>query len=271
MNRIAFRIDDIGACSKRYEIYSNRVWKIGRFKISGNWLYLKYLPRIRKWGPYREMRAGEWYAIFDLLEEFKSKLTVGVTAAWAISENQLIPFPMRFEREASALKDGVESGLVEIANHGLTHCVLKDNLFKPRWFSGNRKYHREFWDWVPTNIQETQLRRAQEILENYFQVKVVTLIPPGNVFSDATLEIGKKLGLIYISCNTPPGWRNGVVIIGDQGIVPFHDRDIVINGTDWFRKLLQKYQQQRHCFVKELGETLDMEVSQGGASEKKTL
>lgn len=61
-----------------------------------------------------------------------------MTASWAV------PFPVRFRKEAAALKAGVAEELIEIANHGWTQCVLQENLFKPRWFEVNRTFHREF-------------------------------------------------------------------------------------------------------------------------------
>lgn len=253
---IALRLDDVGASTKKHEVYSNHVWKVGRPGISANWLFLKYLPVFKKWGPYREMTAQEWYVIYDLLETCDAKLTVAVTAAWAESEKNLIPFPMRFPEEAAALKEGSEQGLIELANHGLTHCVLKDNAFKPKWFSSNRRYHREFWDWIPHEIQEEHIRQSQDILQNWFDTEIVTFVPPGNVFIDATLETAQRYGLRYVSCSTPRRIHGQMVIIGDEQVLPFHDRDIVFNGVEWLRQLIANQEGKRFCFVRELGEEI---------------
>ena len=75
-------------------------------------------------------------------------MTVAVTAAWAERSDRVTPFPERCPSAAVAFKEGVRRGLIEIANHGLTHCVLDRNLFRLHWFSSNRTYHREFWPWV---------------------------------------------------------------------------------------------------------------------------
>lgn len=261
---VALRMDDVGASSKKYEVYSNFVWKVSykgqtlrykgrklKFPV-GNWLFLKYLRGLKAWGPYREMTAQEWAAIYRLLEQFEAKLTVGVTAAWVESEQQLIPFPERFPEEASMLKEGVQQGLLEIANHGLSHCVLRKNAFKPKWFRSNREQHREFWDWLPPNVHEEHLRRAQDILQTYFQTQVVTFIPPGNVFADATLEAAQKYGLRYVSCKTAPGIYQQLRIIGNQRVLPFHDRDLVLNGVIWLEQLLRQYPNTTFCFVKDL-------------------
>ena len=253
---IALRLDDVGASTKKYEVYSDKVWRIGRSRISANWLFLKYLSPFRKWGVYREMTAQEWYSIHNLLEEYGAKLTVAVTAAWAQSEEDLIPFPVRFPEQAAALKEGLEEGLIEIANHGLTHCVLKDNVFKPKWFSSNRRYHREFWDWIPLEIQEEHIRQSQDILQSWFDTEIVTFVPSGSVFTDTTLEIAQRYGLRYVSCNTPRRIYGQMVIIGDEQVVPFHDRDIVLNGVVWLRQLIANQEGKRFCFVKELGERI---------------
>lgn len=266
---IALRLDDVGASSKKYEVYSDRVWKLrirGRtlkirnrkLKISvGNWLFLKYLPAFKAWGPYREMTDQEWYAVYDVLEQFHARLTVAVTAAWVESEKNLIPFPRRFPEEATVLKEGLRQGLLEIANHGLTHCVLKNNAFRPRWFSSNRDYHREFWDWLSPELHEEHIRRSQDILQTYFQTDIVTFVAPGNVFTDVTLEYAQKYGIRYVSCKVSPRIYNQLVIIGDERVAPFHDREIVLNGVEWLRRRLTSLKEKQFWFVKELGECFE--------------
>ena len=250
---VALRLDDVGASTKRYEVYSNHSWRLGRVRFSGNWLFLKYLPPFKRWGPYREMTAKEWLKIFDILQRYDARLTVGVTAAWARSENEWVPFPEKFPEEGAVLKDGVERGLIEIANHGLTHCVLEGNAFKPKLLSGNRRYHREFWDWVPAEVQEDHVLRSQEILQTFFQTEVVTFVPPGNVFTDATVEIAQRHGLRYISCRTPRRAHGDVAIIGDEQVLAFHDRDIVFKGVEWLRRLIVDQEGKRFSLVRELG------------------
>ena len=275
MNIIALRLDDVGASTKKHEVYSKYVWKLkikgqtlkikGRkLKVHiGNWLFLKYLPAFKAWGPYREMTGQEWYAVYDLLEHFQAKLTVAITAAWAKSEEELIPFPYRFPEEAAALKEGLQQGLLEIANHGLTHCVLKNNAFKPRWFSGNRQYHREFWDWIPPEVHEKHIRQSQDILQAYFQTDIVTFVLPGNVFTDDTLDYAWKYGLRYVSCKTLPRMYKQITIISDERLIPFHDREIVLNGVEWLRQLLMGLKEKEFCFVKELSIRRYLQQSDG--------
>ena len=66
---IALRMDDVGASTKKYEVYSK--------KIFGNFLFLKRLKYFKAWGPYRELNEFEWNDILKLLYNFNCKLTVG--------------------------------------------------------------------------------------------------------------------------------------------------------------------------------------------------
>jgi hypothetical protein len=250
--RRALRLDDVGASSKRYEVYSNRSWRWGPLRVSGNWLFLKYLPGWKSGGPYREMHASEWRDVFEILRAASARMTVAITAAWADRADRLTPFPIRFPEEAEALKDGVRQGLIEIANHGLTHCVLEGNAFRPRWMTSNRTFHREFWDWVPLSVQEAHIGRAQDILQGYFGVPVVTFVPPGNVFTDGTLAIAERHGLRYVSCQTPPGTWGALDVLGNENVVPFHDKDLVVNGPGWLRSLIDGQAGAQCCAVADL-------------------
>jgi len=256
----ALRLDDVGASSKRYEVHSERTWRLGSWTISANWLFLKYLRGLGRWGVYREMRADEWLEVLRLLENHRARLTVSVTAAWADSQARLVPFPKKFPEQAATLKEGAQAGLLEIANHGLCHCVLTRNAFKPKWFAGNRPFHREFWDWVPPSVHEDHIRRSQDILHGYFEEDIVTFVPPGNVFTDQTLEIAGRYGLRYVSCQTRPRACGNLAVIGDEHVTPLHDRDIVLQGVRWFERLLESVAGKRLCFVRELGA---MAVSRG--------
>ena len=250
--RVALRLDDVGASSKRYEVYSNRHWRWGPLRVSGNWLFLKYLPGWKACGPYRELRAEEWYEVFDVLDAASARMTVAVTASWADRSDKVTPFPVRFPGQAKALGEGVRRGLVEIANHGLTHCVLEGDRFHPHWFESNRRYHREFWDWVPPDVQEHHIRRSQEILQDCFDVPVVTFVPPGNVCSSETLAIARRFGIRYVSCNAPPASPDGVIAIGNEDVLPFHDRDIVLHGVAWLRDLIARQNGAQCCAVADL-------------------
>lgn len=247
MSTICLRIDDIGASSKRFEIYSKR------WRGLGNTLFLKYLPGFRAWGPYREMTADDWEAVYRILRHRGAKLTVAVTGAWVERDATLVPFPEKFPEEAAKLKEGLQAGLLEIANHGLTHCVLQDFRFRPKAFGSNRKDHREFWEWLPEATHLDHLRRSQDILQGYFQDTVTTLVPPGNVFCDATLRAASRVGIERVNCNTPGRAYPGLEIIGNDRVFAFHDRELVLFGARWLEeKLIAMPVDARFVFAREL-------------------
>ena len=255
MIRTALRIDDIGASTKLYEVYSKRLF--------GNFLYLKYLKSFRAWGPYREMSVEEWEEVFEILEQFNAKLTVGVTAGWIERDGNLTPFPEKFSEEAQILKDGLNEGLLEIANHGLTHCVVGKHL--PRLFSSNRQYHREFWESLPRKIHFDHLKQSQRILQDYFKTKITTLIPPGNVFSEDTVDAASKFGINRINYRKMENSslnENLIIIDGEttykksislKSVIRFHDREIIIEGVDWLKRKLESIPPDtKFVFVKNL-------------------
>lgn len=254
---IAFRMDDVGASSKRYEIYSDKEWRAGCVRVSANWLFLKYLPSLRKWGPYRELKPSEWEAILQLLQDFDAKLTVAITACWADSETRLTSFPEKFPAQAELIKQGCKLGLIEVANHGLTHVVLENNVFRPKWFEGNRRFHREFVDQVPATIQENNIKKAQDILQSFFEEKVVTLVPPGNAFSEQTIDFAAKHGIKYISCDTASSSRNGLTVLGNRSTKAFHDREVVLEGVGWLEDSLTELSGMEYVFVRDLAERME--------------
>src|SRR5262245_46231072 len=81
---LALRLDDVGAASKQHEVYGATRIPVGslRLPFPGNLLFLKYLPPIKRWGPYPELTAAEWHAILAALAERGATLTVAVTAGW---------------------------------------------------------------------------------------------------------------------------------------------------------------------------------------------
>ena len=51
---------------------------------------------------------------------------------------------------------------------------------------------------------------------------------------------------------TAPGTYQQLRIIGNQGVLPFHDRDLVLNGVVWLEQLLRQHPNTTFCFVKDL-------------------
>ena len=239
---VALRMDDVGAASKRNEVYGITRLRVGPLAVPfpGNLLFLKYLPPIKRWGPYRELDARDWQAVLDLLAARGSRMTVGITAGWVEPDGSVTPYPKKFREASRLVREGTERGLLEVANHGYTHCVLKDGRFRPRWFSGNRADHREFYDWLPEGVHRDHLRRAQDILQGFLGRAVVTLVPPGNVLSRKTLAAAAESGIRYVSCLGAERWApaDGLRLIDDARVVAFHDRDVVRSGPAWLDRAL---------------------------------
>lgn len=241
---IALRIDDIGASTKVYEIYSKK------WRGLANILFLKRLKSLKAWAPYPEMTAYQWEDVLALLRKYGAKLTVGITATWVNYDGSLEPFPEKFPTQTKLLKAAQKEGLVEIANHGLTHCVLQDFLFRPRWFSSNRNYHREFWDWIDKELHLEHIKRSQKILCEAFDTEIVTLIPPGNVYCDYTLEAAEKYGIKVVNCQTVARKDPSISILSNERVIAFHDKEIVEEGPQWLENILKGC--HKFAFVKEL-------------------
>ncbi len=244
--KIVFRMDDVGAASKKWEVYGKGYLECVFFKLRlplvTNFLFIKYLPMFKSWGPYDELTAGQWTEILDILRESGSSMTVGITAGWVEKDGTIIPFPEKFPEQAKVIRQGLKEGLIDIANHGLTHCVIGKHL--PRWFSSNRTYHREFWNWVPIDTQRKHIERSLKILSGFFGVEIDTLIPPGNVWTTDTERIANANGIRYISSDSrvaPDGTvSNGITYIS-RDVFAFHDRELSIFGTDWLKDSIATY------------------------------
>jgi len=256
---VALRLDDVGAASKRHEVYGETRVRVGgvRVPFPGNFLFIKYLPPFRRWGPYRELGPDEWERVMGCLESAGARMTVAITAGWVEDDGTVTPFPRKFPASAERIREGVERGLVEVANHGYTHCVLRDRLFRPRLFASNRQFHREFYDWLPADTHRAHLTRAQDILQEFFHTRVVTLVPPGNVFAAATLEAAAAAGIRYVSCLSPGRLSgvSGLTWVAGRDVVALHDRDLVLGGVDALRRRLAA-RDATFVTVREVGERL---------------
>ena len=226
-------MDDVGSSSKQFEVYSNFFW--------GNLLFLKYFTPFAAWGPYIELTEKMWKEILQILANLNVKMTVAITACWVEKDGSLIPFTRKFPKQAAALKKGVEEGLIEVANHGLTHCVVGKHL--PRLFSSNRKFHREFWKWIPKEIHYRHLEESQKKLQDYFG-KVLTFVPPGGVWTKDTEIAAFKSNIRYLCASSSlvktGKLSNGLIYIEDSDNLVFHDRDISKNGINWLKDKLKQ-------------------------------
>ena len=132
--------------------------------------------------------------------------------------------------------------------------MTEDNAFKPKLFTSNRKFHREFWDWIDPPIHERNIKKAQDILQGYFNKPVVTFVPPGNVFTEDTLKAAEKHGLCFVNCQTQSRMRGDQVILGNEQVVAFHDRELVLYGIGWLKDLIAKHSEKEFYTVGELAQ-----------------
>jgi len=257
----ALRLDDVGAASKRHEVYGTTRIRVGPLALPfpGNFLFLKYIPPVKRWGPYRELTAEEWERILAVLEAAGARMTIGVTAGWVEADGRIVPFPRKFPEAAGVIRGAVDRGLLEVANHGYTHCVLAGRRFLPRLFSGNRTDHREFHDWLPDATHRDHVARAQAILQDFLGRPVVTFVPPGNVFGRATLAAAAEAGCRYVSCLDPGRWGAvpGLTFVDDGDVLALHDRDIVCGGGVAVLDRLVAGRDRAFVTVAELGARLE--------------
>ena len=258
---VALRMDDVGAASKKHEVYGLTRIPLGPFAVPfpGNFLFLKYIPPIKRWGPYRELTADEWERVLVELGDAGARMTVAVTAGWVEADGTIVPFPRKFPDAAVTIRAGMDKGLLEVANHGYTHCVLEGGRFRPRRFSGNRQDHREFYEWLPEETHREHLRRSQAILQEFFARSVVTFAPPGNVFARKTLAAVAAEGIRYVSCLEPGRWGAvaGLTFVGEADVVALHDRDVVIGGVARLRRILRGHRATPLVTVREVGQRLE--------------
>jgi peptidoglycan/xylan/chitin deacetylase (PgdA/CDA1 family) len=252
-------MDDVFACSKKYEVYGREdivFWKVGvPISCLSNFLFMKYVWGFRKRLPYREINAEEWKSIFEIFNRYNAKITIGITATWVEKDSNLTPFFEKFPKEANVLREGMKEGLVEIANHGYTHCVVGKHL--PRPFSSNRILHREFWDWVPVEVHKKHMELSQRLISQYFGKQCETFIPPGHVWTKDTERFAFENGIRYLSAREalcPTGTQsNGLTYIGEKKQITFHDRDLVLNGINWLADLMKRNSDKKMVTVAELG------------------
>ena len=131
--------------------------------------------------------------------------------------------------------------------------MLENLHFKPKLWGSVRKYHREFWEWLDEEIHYRHLQQSQEILQNYFQTEVTTFVPPGNVFAPQTIEAAKGLGIQLVNSQTQNQMGAEIRIVGNDHVIDFHDRELVLFGVNWLEKKIALVpEKEEFCFVKDL-------------------
>ncbi len=234
MEKLTFRIDDIGASTKQFEQYGG--WKIGNF-----WFFKRIWP-FKKWGPYKELTAEEWEKFLQVFEKCGIVPIVAITACWAEKDGSLTPFPKKFPEEALFLKQAANMGKIIIANHGLTHCIVGKHL--PKLFSSNRKFHREFWPEMKQGLHTEHIFKSQEILEKYFEKPITIFVPPGSIWTKDTYFALKKTNIGQVISSRfmvdSSEKMQGIEFIDDKsGFFCLHDKDLKEKGIKWLKEKIK--------------------------------
>lgn len=159
------RIDDLGASSKRYERWSHHTW-------ANVWpLYNRQF--FGAWGPYRELTADELDQIFKVVAHASKTITVAITAYWVKRNGSLMAYHRRFPAQAAMVAYWARRGVVEVAAHGMTHCV--PGFHRHRWIGNNRYWHRDRHPWRA---------EAKRSIESWLDLPVTRFVEPGQISRD---------------------------------------------------------------------------------------
>ncbi len=241
-----FRIDDIGASTKHFNQHGRkRVKLFGKIPFYFPFANIGFFKRIepfRGWAVYDEVTLSEWQDILGVFKEYGIVPIIAVTAAWVERDSTLVPFPEKFPDEASFLKAAAQRGEIIVANHGLTHCVVGKH--RPRFWTSNRKYWREFLPQLPEQLHREHIVRSQEILESFFEKPIEILVPPGNMWSVKTYRALAGTNIKKIMCNRymidSQEEMSGVTFIPDtKDMTVFHDRELKLYGMKWLREKIK--------------------------------
>jgi len=233
---IVFRIDDIGASSKHYNQHTKHRWL--------DFWFLKRIKPFARWAVYNELTAQEWLRFLDIFEKYNIKPIVSVTAAWVNENSRLTPFPEKFPEQAKLLKTAFLNDKIIIANHGLTHCVVGKHL--PKFWTGNRKYHREFWSYLSQNVHNEHIIKSQNILESFFEKPIKMFVPPGSIWSIKTYLALKQTNIRQVisknyMMDSEQDMQDIEFIDDRQDFFNFHDRELKLYGKEWLIKKIQEY------------------------------
>lgn len=247
-----WRIDDIGASTKHFNQYGRKkFYHRGKpyfyFPLANLWFFKRIWP-FKMWGKYNELTAPEWQACIEVFLSHGIRPIIAITAAWVDEQSQLIPFPIKFPELAAVLKNAYHNNNITIANHGLTHCVVGQH--RPRFFSSNRHFHREFWPDLDYDLHVYHIQQSQQILESYFGKAIEVFVPPGNIWSVKTYRALLQTNIKTVSCNrymmdsNEPMTR---VRFSDDTIdcVVLHDKDLLKNGAARLDSIIKTYNHKK--------------------------
>ena len=201
---VALRLDDVGAASKRHEVYGITRIPLGPFALPfpGDLLFLKYLPPIRRWAA---VSGADIFAVGGRPDAARrrrrqadgggdSRLGGARRPYRAVSRK--VP-PNRRGRCAP----GSRRELVEIvANHGYTHCADGRRALPPPTLLGQPSLPPESFTTGcrrRSTVSISALPRTSSVHGS--AVPIETFVPPGNVMSAKTVSAAASVGIRFIS------------------------------------------------------------------------
>ncbi|MEC8299458.1 MAG: polysaccharide deacetylase family protein [Pseudomonadota bacterium] len=231
------RMDDFGACSRVYEKHSSKFFGLLDF-------YPLYHRRLLgSWGPFRELSVEEIVEIATILGERNVMMLFCITAGWPCINGGIAKFHEVFPEQSKKIKEYAQLGIFQIANHGLTHCVLEDPRYRRPGIFGNRDRHREFLPERSNKHLQESIELSQQIISDYFEAEPQILVPPGHAISSRVFPYLYDSGIEAVasgSSHLPNIKFRNMQILNGENFEVFHTRDIVLRGTDFLAEVLKK-------------------------------
>lgn len=222
------RIDDLNACTAIF----HRHCKIGVMRYFPFYSHRYFGGR---WAPYPQLSVGELENFLTEVFDRGFKVQLGITPFFAKNEHEFIPFhenlPHIYEFIIKNLK---KNNMLEIGTHGFSHAVTEGNRYKKYYLYNTKIYHREFWPWVPYEVQFKKIELGAAYMKRYFG-NIELFIPPGNVFTSTTCKILRNFSYKRISC-LKPLWPINYHGLEHEKIPlqnAIHDRDIVLRRVQF--------------------------------------
>jgi peptidoglycan/xylan/chitin deacetylase (PgdA/CDA1 family) len=136
--------------------------------------------------------------LFKIFEKNNIKLVVGVVPFKSDSGK----FSGLTNRQVDILKDGLQRGIIEVAQHGYSH-------------SNNLKSNKYFSEFVGSKYSEQfrKISAGKSYLEQLLNIKIKTFIPPWNSYDENTLDVLVNLNFSIISAAL-----YGAISIKDVGV-----------------------------------------------------
>ena len=84
-------------------------------------------------------------------------------------------------------------------------------------------------------------------------IKSSTFIPPGNVYSNDTIDAAEAFGIMRINSSKIIPNQTKVNIINEDSVYPFHDREIELYGISWLEDRIKELKQnQEFALIRDL-------------------